>query len=995
MSYCLIPDLVEKFKKALKSGEIDPFKLADMDSASRRDFLAKYVGQENAKQVNALFESKLLLKNQQKGMVSWAKRVAGISPEVRRDLLSRIEKMDKVLSPEEGKLFLEDLASTRLKIDVSQEEAQNIENLSKQIKETRSKVREDGTFATEDGRLAYGMAKVNMENYINELKLQSRKISFREEPVRKIVTAIGEIPGTMKSLVASLDNSFWGRQGIKTLLDVRTSKIWLKNFLKSWKDLAQQTFSKGEWYKSGDDSVLDMIKADVYSRPNAINGKYRIGGYGLDVLSEEAYPSSLPERIPALGRLFKASEVAYNGGALRLRADLADRIISIAEKNGVNTLNKEEAVGLGHLVGSLTGRGSLGKGEALAKEANVLLFSIKFLKSNIDTLTAHQFDSKATKFSKSEARKNLVSMIASVATVTALAGLIDPESVDPDPRSTNFGKIKVFGNWVDITGGMAGLVRLISYITPTYHNGKWSLWRKTSTGNWVDMRSGAFGVGDAYDALIDGLFTNKLAPVASLVRDALRGEMFGGEEFNLKNAVKNLTIPLSVQNFKDIAENPDSSFVLGSMILEGLGFSTNTYKYKSNWKSSTGKEMTQFREKVGEEQFQKANDDYDKAYSNWYSIATQSKEFKQLSDEKRADLITKAKEQIKKQIFEEYGFEYTKEPKTQEEIDEEGVMDGLLPDEIKNQTSRLIDNVNNMISKIKLVPEVLASNEDKMITSIRVEGDTVITSMKDKDGKFSERYSNIDHDIGIIGSTIGKMFDSIGRKLGLPESNVSELFGYEDKERRIAKMLEYSKEFENKVNTYVEEKIVEQEEKIKEEDNKNKDGDQNLYDDPKAIDGKGRNTSKNRAEPLDDVAKAIRQASKEFGVKTSLLFDIADAESDFIPNKVNLTPEGKEAGNPTGLFQFTNSTWEDILDFNNNPKSSLYKKLPNTDRSDPLTNALAGAYLIKFGQLGKWDASEHDWGNYWSPQELEELGYYDQTVYHKKGVRASDRLAQR
>lgn len=995
MSYCLIPDLVQKFKEALKSGEIDPFKLADMDSASRRDFIAKYVGNENAVQVNSLFESKLLLKNQQKGMISWAKKVSGITPQVRMDLISKIERMDKVLSPEEGKLFLQDLASTRLKIDVSQEEAQNIEKLSQEIRATRSKAREDGTFASKDDRLSYGMAKVNMENYINELKLQSRKISLREEPLRKIMSAIGEVPGTMKSLVASLDNSFWGRQGIKTLLDVRTSKIWLRNFLKSWKDLAQQTFAKGKWYKSGDEAVLDMIKADIYSRPNAINGKYKIGGYGLDVLSEEAYPSSVPEKIPVLGRLFKASEVAYNGGALRLRADLADRIISIAEKNGVNTLNKDEAVGLGHLVGSLTGRGSLGKGEVLAKEANVLLFSIKFLKSNIDTLTAHQFDAKATKFSKKEARKNLLSMVATIATVTVIAGLIDPESVDPDPRSTNFGKIKIFGNWVDITGGMAGLVRLISYATPSYHNGKWSLWRKTSTGNWVDMRSGAFGMGDAYDAILDGLFTNKLSPVAGLVRDGLRGEMFGGEEFNLKNVIKNLTLPLSVQSFKDISDNPNSSFVLGSMILEGLGFSTSTYQYKANWENSTGKEMTQFKEVIGEEKFKEANENYNKAYSDWYSIATQNKEFKQLSDENKASVITKAKAQIKNQIFDEYGFEYTKETKTQEDIDEEGVMDGLLPDEIKNQTSSLIDNVGKMLGKIRLVKEVLADSVDKEITSMRVEGDMVVTSFKDKDGRFSESYSNIDHDIGLIGSTIGKLFDTIGKKLNLPEKNVSEIFGYEDKERRIEKMLEFSKNFEKKIDVHIDDQIAKEEEKIIQKSEEIAKTDDNTSEDPKAIDGKGRNSSKNRAEPTDDVAKAIKQASKEFGVKASLLFDVADAESDFVPHMVNNTPEGISAGHPTGLFQFTDSTWEDILAYNNNPKSSLYKKLPNTDRANPLTNALAGAYLIKMGQLGKWDASEHDWGSYWTPQELESLGYYDQTIYHKKGVRASDRLAQR
>jgi hypothetical protein len=54
---------------ALKNNEIDPAKLADMTSAERRDFFTKIVGEDDAKDVNALFESKLLLKNQQTGLL--------------------------------------------------------------------------------------------------------------------------------------------------------------------------------------------------------------------------------------------------------------------------------------------------------------------------------------------------------------------------------------------------------------------------------------------------------------------------------------------------------------------------------------------------------------------------------------------------------------------------------------------------------------------------------------------------------------------------------------------------------------------------------------------------------------------------------------------------------------------------------------------------------------------------------------------------------------
>jgi len=666
---------VEKIKKALKDGTIDPVKLAGMASEARHKFLSGFVGENNAKQINSLFESKLLLKNQKQGFVNWAKKIISLSPETKRDMLSRIEKLDKVLSPKEEEQFLQDLASTRLKLDVTQEEAKNISDLSNKIQETKSKVKEDGTFSNETERLSYGMAKVNLENYVNDLKLQSKKIFFREEPLKKIVNIAGEIPGIMKSAVASLDNSFWGRQGIKTLLDLRTSKLWVKNFLKSWKDIGQQILSKGKWYKSGDNAVMDAIKADIYSRPNAINGKYDAGNYGLSVLSEEAYPSSIPEKIPLLGRLFKASEVAYNGGALRLRADLADRYIKIAEKQGINTLDKAQAQGIGQLISSMTGRGGLGKGEVLSKEANALLFSIKFLKSNVDTLTAHQFDSKATPFTRKESAKNLLSIVGTIASILTMAKLLNKDSIDEDPRSTNFGKIKIFGHWTDITGGMGSLVTLASRLVPTVHNGKLGFWSKSSTGNWTNLIEGKYGQQTALD-VFENFWEGKLSPMAGLVRDIWKGKNFQGEPITFKNALSNLAVPISIQNFNQLKDDPNSSFLLGSMILDGLGLSTSTYTYKSDWTTSTGKELLQFKEKVGLDKFKQANEDFNRAYSEWFTNISQTSEYKNLYDESKSTLSTSAKADIKEKVFKEYHFKYQEKKK---DVKEKQSIKRLLP----------------------------------------------------------------------------------------------------------------------------------------------------------------------------------------------------------------------------------------------------------------------------------------------------------------------------
>ena len=159
-----------------------------------------------------------------------------------------------------------------------------------------------------------------------------------------------------------------------------------------------------------------------------------------------------------------------------------------------------------------------------------------------------------------------------------------------------------------------------------------------------------------------------------------------------------------------------------------------------------------------------------------------------------------------------------------------------------------------------------------------------------------------------------------------------------------------------------------------------------------AIRNLGRNPVFEAVNPKPEVKSAIQKAAIKFRVPEALLYDIALQESSLNPSLVNETPEGKAAGSPTGLAQFTDSTWEDVLRFNADPKSSLFRVLPNENRKDPETNMMAASYLIKFGQLGKWDASEDVWGEYWAPEELEEFGFYDQSIHHIPGTRASVRL---
>ena len=571
MAFCLPKFETEKFIEALKGGLIKPEELITMSSEQRRAFLKDIVGEENVRDVNALLESKLLLKDQKTGMVNWAKKITGITEPARRDLISRIERMDKILEPTEAKAFLEDLAAKKLGTEVTFEEATQITKMVKELTEKREAIPENSPIRSEE-RMDYGVREVLLKEYVSELKGTSGVLGMPfGEWITKPSAWFDTLAGTTKSVVASLDNSFVGRQGIKLLYT--HPSIWGKAFLKTWSDIGKELMGK--------DASL-AVKADIASRPNALNRKYEVGKYDLGLKSEEAFPTSVASKVPLLGRLYKASESAYNGAALRMRADYADYLIDKAEKFGVDTLNPTQAQGIGALTNSMTGRGAVNLTEGQSRFVNVAMFSIKFLKSNIDTLTGQRLGfavekGPARSFVRRESAKNLAKMAGSVASVLFIAEQLWPGSVESDPRSANFGKIKIGDTRFDVTGGMASLVTLASRLVPTIHNGKLGFWSKSGTsGKYTDLLAGKYGQQTALDVL-ENFVEGKTSPLAGALRDIWKGEHFGGEKVTPGSTLKNLVTPISIQTFQDLRTNKDAAPTLSSMILDGLGISTSTY----------------------------------------------------------------------------------------------------------------------------------------------------------------------------------------------------------------------------------------------------------------------------------------------------------------------------------------------------------------------------------------------------------------------------------
>jgi hypothetical protein len=666
--WCLVASEVRKFKEALKDGTLDPEKLSNMTSKDRRDFFGKIVSPVNAAEVNSLFESKLLLKNQQAGMVSWAKKVAGLSKPVRRGLIDKIERMDKVLDPKEADKFMEDLASTKLGMTVNQEQATAIMDMSRAVTEAKTGITSDNIFKDVKERLKYGQAVVKLGNYLADLKLeaQHKPIKERFSSPKEIGKLALDIAGIAKAGKAALDVSMILRQGWQTTFSF--NKIWRKNSLESIKNFGRSV---------GGQEVEDAVNADILSRPNAISNRYRKAKLAIGVI-EESYPTSIWEKIPGLGKLFKASEASFTTFQYLQRADIFDKILPIAEKDfGINIDDPIDLIPIGQFVNSITARGNLGVLEPAANVVNVSMFSPRFLASNIEMLTATpnfvmreaagmvgvDKGTAGERFArKQHAGAALKTMLGS-AFLLGIAKLLMPDSVDTSDGwevSADFGKVKIGDTRFDLTGGAGGvpvlLLRLIEQRS-----------KSSTSGNISEINSNEFGAMTGMD-LVEGFFENKLSPAASILKDIINQRDFNGNPITVEGELYNMFVPLPITNAVEAANNPKAAPLILTIISDALGISANTYSQKvgQDWTTSSSQLLAGFKKKVGNSKFMEANNKFNQEYATWLNRMSNDPTYKTLDAGEKSSLQSSKKSELQAKIIKDYGYTAPKVDTTQQ-----------------------------------------------------------------------------------------------------------------------------------------------------------------------------------------------------------------------------------------------------------------------------------------------------------------------------------------
>ena len=546
-NFCLTRILADKFKNMVESGKISPENMVKMSSAERNEFFTKEFGENNASEINALFESKLLLKNQTNGLINWAKQLSGISEPARKDMISKIMNMDKILDTSAGgdKTFLKDLASKRLGTEVNAEEAKNIIEMSNKIKGLQD-YGDDSEKRTE-----YGLAKLDLMDYINELNPEKKNLAVQ----------VANVP---RAAMSSMDLSAPLNQGF--------GAIGKKEF----KDAYMNMFKYAGSEKNYRELMANIITNDNYKI--AKSSGLRLTGIGDNILQkEENFMTNLLEGVPG----YRGSERAYTGFLNDLRFSWFNNMMDKAEAAGEDIGSKSDVPKqIAEMVNMFTGGSRVGKFEGAVPWLNTAIFSPRKIVSTLHILNPWTYlNPKVSPTVRKESAKRLVAMSAYVTTIGKMFEIASggEAKFEADPRSSDFGKVVMGNTHLDLTGGIG------TYIT---------LAARLKTGETVDSKTGKvtkigekYGSTDKWGYVMKAL-RSKLSPNASFAVDTITGKDFNGQPVTITKSALNRITPMFASSLVSAVKDYSGGTIpAGTLAVFGSGLNT----YDDTKKTSSGR----------------------------------------------------------------------------------------------------------------------------------------------------------------------------------------------------------------------------------------------------------------------------------------------------------------------------------------------------------------------------------------------------------------------
>jgi hypothetical protein len=282
----------------------------------------------------------------------------------------------------------------------------------------------------------------------------------------------------------------------------------------------------------GSEKFFKELQASIASHPKyvraskaqlALSDLPKPGGKLKD--TEELFMSRFAEKIPGYGKLVRASGRGYVGLLNKTRMDLFNNLTEEAVKSGAKTSDAEIA----KLVNAMTGRGNLPKVlEDSVPLLNSIFFSPRLAASRLHMLNPVNYI-KASPLVRKE-------MAKSIGTVAAkwwgMSELLEVASggkykVEKDPRSSDFGKVRIGNIRLDFGSGFQQYIRLAAQTAPLLI-GQRGKFKDTETGAITEYGKGYRSTTELGN--VANFLKGKLAPVPSAIATHMENKVFSGEK---------------------------------------------------------------------------------------------------------------------------------------------------------------------------------------------------------------------------------------------------------------------------------------------------------------------------------------------------------------------------------------------------------------------------------------------------------------------------------
>ncbi len=336
-------------------------------------------------------------------------------------------------------------------------------------------------------------------------------------------------------------------------------------------DAFKNMFSKEaylDWFKKFKETPLARVAKE--------SGLYVAESHKVSsgvLAKEEAYASTLGENIPGLKQLFspirpivKASERGYTSFLNSLRVSVFDDMTKAALESGSTPRSNPTLYkAIADFINVTTGRGKLGALEKINPILNASFFSPRLIASRLTMLNPAWYLKMPPQVRK-EALKSWLTLIGTGMTVLYMAKAAGAD-VEVDPRSSDFGKIRVGDSRWDIWGGLQQYVTFTARILTGEV--------KTGAGDIRKLEQEIFPHTTRLDVM-QNFIRGKLAPVAAFGADVLAGGNIVGEDLDLgTEAIENF-VPMYIQDVKEAWDDlgPSAALTVGVPTFFGVGFAS-------------------------------------------------------------------------------------------------------------------------------------------------------------------------------------------------------------------------------------------------------------------------------------------------------------------------------------------------------------------------------------------------------------------------------------